>query len=254
MTKLVFWTAAIACLVSSSIAHADKAFRAGRGATWDCNKDPVVSILHGNGKYTFTGACKSIALTGGNSTLTIAGVDSISITGASNKIAIDTVDAIAIVGSNNTVTYKAAAHGDNPTVTKVGTNNVVTGGGGGAGAKGDSKPSDGARPAADDDDDDRAGAQDCAKRPTAEIDDGGGNYKFVGMCTKIVVNGGENTLKIESVKELSISGSLNTITVGAVDKIVAPGGENKVTYRKGISGPKPKISSVGINNTITQAK
>jgi hypothetical protein len=219
MTKLVFWTAAIACLVSSSIAHADKIYRVGRGATWDCKQDPVVSILHGNGKYTFTGACKSITLTGGNNTLTIATTDSISITGAHNKVAIDTVDAINIVGSHNTVTYKSAAHGDKPSVSQIGTNNVISGGGGGAKAD---KPSDGARPVAEsDDDDDRAGgAQDCAKNPTAEIDTGDGKYTFIGQCTKIVVNGGENTLKIESVKELSISGSLNTVTVGSVDKIV----------------------------------
>jgi hypothetical protein len=252
MTKLVFWTAAIACLVSSSIAHADKTFRVGKGATWDCKQDPVVSILHGNGKYTFTGACKTITLTGGNNTLTIATTDSISITGAHNKIAIDTVDAINIVGSHNTVTYKSAASGDKPSVSQIGTNNVVSGG---AAAKADSKPSDGARPAAESDDGDRAaGGQDCAKNPTAEIDTGDGNYTFFGPCTRIVVNGGENKLKIESVKELSISGSLNTVTVGSVDKIVVPGGENKVTYRKGISGPKPKISSVGYNNTIAQAK
>ena len=121
MTKLVFWTAAIACLVSSSIAHADKIYRTGRGATWDCKQDPIVSILHGNGKYTFTGACKSITLTGGNNTLTIGTTDSISITGAHNKVAIDTVDAINIVGSHNTVTYKSAAHGDKPSVSQIGT-------------------------------------------------------------------------------------------------------------------------------------
>jgi hypothetical protein len=255
MTKLVFWTAAIACLVSSSIAQADKIYRAGRGATWDCKQDPVVSILHGNGKYTFTGTCKSITLTGGNNTLTIATTDSISITGAHNKIAIDTVDAINIVGSHNTVTYKGAANGDKPSVSQIGTNNVITGGGGGGG-KADSKPSEGAKPDADSDSDDDppAGAQNCAKNPTAEINTGAGNYEFVGPCTKIIVNGGDNKLKIESVKELSISGSLNTVAVGSVDKIAVPGGENKVTYRKGIAGAKPKISSVGTNNTITQIK
>lgn len=254
MTKLVVWIAAVAWIASSSIAHADKVFRVGKGATWDCNKDPVVSILHGDGSYTLKGSCKSVNLTGGNNTLTIESTGSINVTGAHNKIAIDTVDSINIVGSENTVTYKGAVHGDAPTVNKIGSNNVVTGGGGGGGkAEGGSKPSGGDKPAGDSSAD-SAGAHDCAKSPTAEIDNGEGNYKFVGPCTKIVVNGGDNTLVIESVKHLVVDGSGNTITVISADRISVSGAENKVKYRKGISGPKPKITSMGENNTITQIK
>src|SRR5437868_12354588 len=105
MTKLV-WIAAIAWIASSHIANADKVFRVGKGATWDCGKDPVVSILHGNATYTLKGSCSSVALTGGNNTVTIENVGALSITGAHNNVAIDTVDSIAIVGSDNTVTYK----------------------------------------------------------------------------------------------------------------------------------------------------
>lgn len=247
MTKLVVWTAAIACIVSSSIAHADKVFRVGKGGTWDCNQDPVVSILHGNGNYTIKGNCKSVNLTGGNNTLTVAVTDSIDITGAHNKIAIDTVDSINIIGSDNTVTYKAAAHGDAPSVSKIGTNNVVSGGGG--------KPSGGGKPAGDSAEADAGGgAHDCAKGPTAAINNGDGSYKFVGPCTRITVNGGDNTVVIESVKELVVSGSTNTVTVGSADKIVISGGENKVSYRKGISGAKPKVVTSGEGNTVTQIK
>lgn len=251
MTKLVVWTAAIACIVSSSIAHADKVFRVGKGATWDCKQDPVVSILHGNGNYTIKGSCKSVSLTGGNNTLTIAGTDSINITGAHNKVAIDTVDSINIVGSDNTVTYKAAARGDTPSVSKIGTNNVVSGGGGGGG----NKPAGGGKPAGDSGESpDSAGAHDCAKSPTATIDEGDGKYKFVGPCTRIVVDGGENTVVVESVKELVINGSTNTVTVGSADKIIVSGGANKVSYRKGISGAKPKVVTSGEGNTVTQIK
>ena len=253
MTKLVVWPLAIACIVSSSIAHADKVFRIGKGGTWDCKQDPVVSIEHGNGNYTLKGTCKSVNLTGGNNTLTVATTDSINITGAHNKVAIDTVDSINIVGSDNTVTYKAAAHGDNPSVSKIGTNNVVSGGGGGGGKPGDSKPSGGGKPAGENADA-AEGAHDCGKNPTAAINNGDGNYKFVGPCTRIMVNGGENTVVIESTKELVVSGSTNTVTVGSADRILISGGENKVSYRKGISGAKPKISTSGEGNTITQIK
>jgi hypothetical protein len=250
MTKLVVWIAAIAWFASSSIAHADKVFRVGKGATWDCNKDPIVSIEHGNGTYTLKGSCKSVDLTGGNNNLTIESTGSINVIGAHNKVAIDTVDSINIVGSENTVTYKGAVHGDAPSVSKIGTNNIVAGSGK---AEGGSKPSGGGKPAGDSSAD-SAGAQDCVKRPTAVIDTGVGSYKFVGPCTRIVVDGGDNTLVIESTKELVINGSTNTITVGSADRITVNGAENKVSYRKGISGAKPRISSLGENNTVTQTK
>jgi uncharacterized Zn ribbon protein len=86
------------------------------------------------------------------------------------------------------------------------------------------------------------------------IDNGEGSYKFVGPCTKIVINGGDNTLVIESIKDLVVNGSTNSITVGSADRIRVMGAENKVSYRKGISGPKPKVSSIGENNTVTQIK
>src|SRR5215470_11823882 len=103
MIKLVVWIAAIAWIASSSVAQADKVYRIGRGGTWDCKQDPVVSIEHGSGNYTLKGSCKSVNLTGGNNTLTIESTGSINITGAHNKVAIDTVDSINIVGSENTV-------------------------------------------------------------------------------------------------------------------------------------------------------
>lgn len=250
MTKLVVWIAAIAGITSSSVVHADKVFRVGKGATWDCKQDPVVSIEHGKGTYTLKGSCKAVSLTGGNNHLTVESVESISITGAHNTVAIDAVDSISIVGSDNTVTYKAAVHGDAPSVSKIGANNAVSGGGG---KPAGGPPSGGDKPASDTSPD-SAGAQDCAKNPTAVINTGEGSYKFVGPCSRIVVNGGENTLVVDSAKELVINGSTNTVTLGSVDVISVTGSENKVRYRKAISGAKPRISSTGNDNAITQTK
>ena len=61
-------------------------------------------------------------------------------------------------------------------------------------------------------------------------------------------------LTIEAVKELAITGSSNTIDIGSADRISAVGAHNKVTFKKGLSGPKPKVSSVGTNNKIEQVK
>jgi hypothetical protein len=171
-------------------------------------------------------------------------------------VTIEAVDTINIVGSNNVVTYRAAIHGDAPAVSKIGNDNLVsvgapTGAGkAGKDSKGDDKPAPTER--TNERTADAAGAQDCAKQPTAIINNGDGSYKFVGACTRITVNGGDNHLAIESVKDLVVNGSGNTVTIGSADKISVPGSENKISVKKGISGPKPKISSLGENNAISQ--
>ena len=237
-------------VTGSGVAQADKVFRSGKGATWDCAQDPIVNINHGNGVYTLKGSCKAVNLTGGHNRLTIASSEQLNVNGGKNTVAIDAVDAINVNGADNTVTYKAAIHGDAPTVNKLGTNNTVNGG---KAAAGSGKPADAPRPAAGDAAS-PAGAHDCAKQPTAAINTGDGSYRFVGPCTKIVVNGGENTLAIESVETIAINGSENTVTIGSADKISVMGSDNKVSYRKGITGARPTVGSIGDRNQVTQIK
>src|SRR5262249_1819588 len=100
-----------------------------------------------------------------------------------------------------------------------------------------------------------ANVVDCAKQPTyAMTVNGAETIKFVGACDKITVATGKNTLQIESVKTLQLDGGRNTVEVGAVDSIVLGGAENNVTYKKGVTGAKPKISGAGSNNKIAQVK
>jgi hypothetical protein len=106
-------------------AIADKNFASGKGATWDCKKDPVVNIGHGKGKYTFKGACDTINLNGGRSTLIIESVDTISVNAGQNTITIGTVDTINVNGASNTITYKNAKGGE-ATVNVSGANNKVS--------------------------------------------------------------------------------------------------------------------------------
>ncbi|HET9989290.1 MAG TPA: hypothetical protein VFQ65_12255, partial [Kofleriaceae bacterium] len=63
-----------ALLACSTLASADKSFTAEKSATWDCAKDASVTIMHGNGKYTFKGACKDITVNGGHNVLAIENV------------------------------------------------------------------------------------------------------------------------------------------------------------------------------------
>ncbi|HEU4730765.1 MAG TPA: DUF3060 domain-containing protein [Kofleriaceae bacterium] len=250
MKQLVVSIAAVISLAGPSIAHADKTYRGGKGASWDCKQDPVVNILHGNGTYTLKGSCKTVNVTGGQNTLTIASAETLTIQGGRNSVTIDAVDAIQVIGSDNTVTYKGTVHGDNPSITSVGSNNAVTGGGG-AGKPGGDKPAGAGKPA---EAKAPAGAHDCARQPTAVINEGDGNYRFVGPCTRIVVNGGDNTLAIESIEALTVNGSTNAITIGSADRISVNGAENKISYRKGLSGAKPRLTVIGQDNQVTQIK
>lgn len=121
MTKL-----ALLLVLVPAIAAADKTYTGGKGATWDCKKDPTIYINHGSGKYTFTGDCKSIHINGGKNTLVIASVDALTLSGGKNKVTIGTVDSIKIEGADNQITWKKAKSGDKPTVDGQGANEQVS--------------------------------------------------------------------------------------------------------------------------------
>jgi len=117
---------ALALLVPS-LALADKNYTGGKGATWDCAKDPTVNINHGKGTYTFKGECKAININGGHNTLVIERVETIDINGASNTVTAASVDAINVNGADNKITWKTSkGAGDKPAVTTLGQNNSVT--------------------------------------------------------------------------------------------------------------------------------
>ena len=118
-----------ALLAWSSLASADKTFTSEKTATWDCAKDASVTIMHGNGKYTFKGACKDITVNGGHNTLAIENVATLTINGSSNTVTADAVDTVTVTGSDNKVTWKkSGGTGGKPTVTTLGQNNAVNAG------------------------------------------------------------------------------------------------------------------------------
>jgi len=118
-----------ALLACSTLASADKSFTAEKSATWDCAKDASVTITHGNGKFTFKGACKTITLDGGHNTITIESVATLTINGSSNTITADTVDTVSVTGSDNKVTWKkSGGTGGKPTVSTLGQNNAINAG------------------------------------------------------------------------------------------------------------------------------
>ena len=116
-------------LLTCAVASADKAFTAEKSATWDCSKDATVTITHGNGKYTFKGACKGITVNGGHNTLAIESVATLTVNGSSNTITTDNLDSVSLTGSDNKVAYKkSGGAGGKPTVSSLGQNNAINAG------------------------------------------------------------------------------------------------------------------------------
>jgi hypothetical protein len=103
-------------------------------------------------------------------------------------------------------------------------------------------------------DNDKVLTHDCAKDPAVSVLGNKNKITITGTCKRIDVAGDDNTLIVASVTNVSISGNKNTLTIEAVDQINAAGNENTVTWKKGVAGPKAKVSTLGSKNSVTQAK
>jgi hypothetical protein len=137
MKKVVF----IALLVPATVV-ADKSFTGDKKITWDCAKDPELSITTGKADITITGACKSIAITGGDNKLVIESVDDlvlngnnivtkvgtlaeIVVNGNKNVTTAETLGEITFNGNNNVTTYVKAKSGKAPSVQDNGKSNSI---------------------------------------------------------------------------------------------------------------------------------
>jgi hypothetical protein len=107
---------------ATHVAFADKHYTEGKGGTWDCAKDGVVSIEANAGKYTFAGTCKSISINGNANKVTIAATATLSVNGNTNTVTANSADALLVPGNENAVTMKKAPG----TSSNPGTNNKIT--------------------------------------------------------------------------------------------------------------------------------
>ena len=107
-----------------------------------------------------------------------------------------------------------------------------------------------------DDDDDAAKLTkiDCSQQADHALADNKGTFEFTGTCGTITVEGNDNTLQLEKAKLVTVPGNTNTVKVGGVDRIIVAGNANKVTWKKGLTKAKPKISVPGNANKIAKAK
>jgi hypothetical protein len=104
------------------MAFAEKHYNEGKGGTWDCAKDGVVTIDANAGKYTFTGTCKSISINGNANKIAIDATATSSVNGNTNAVTANSADALLVPGNENTVTMKKVPG----TSSNPGTNNKIT--------------------------------------------------------------------------------------------------------------------------------
>jgi hypothetical protein len=116
---------ALALVLASGIARADKTFTKGKGETWDCSKDAVVTVKTAKGTYGFFGECKKITIANGKNAVSIATTGKLVVSGSDNMIDVEQVDAITVTGARNKITWKKAGTGDAPKITPAKSKQVV---------------------------------------------------------------------------------------------------------------------------------
>jgi DUF3060 family protein len=117
---------ALLIALAPGLAFADKSFTKGKGETWDCSKDPVITIKTAKGTYGFFGDCKRITIANGKNAVSIATVGKLVVSGSDNMIDIEQVDSIAVSGARNKITWKKAGTGDKPKISGGSKTNHIT--------------------------------------------------------------------------------------------------------------------------------
>lgn len=93
----------------------------------------------------------------------------------------------------------------------------------------------------------------CTKNDHIVIDASDGVFTLTGLCGRIEIRGRNNKLTISAAKVIDISGPNNTLLIDAVDRLTATSSGNSIIYKRGLSGPRASITTIGDNNIITQS-
>ncbi len=93
-----------------------------------------------------------------------------------------------------------------------------------------------------------------ADAPEHVINDGGATLTLdCGDGGRITINGADNTITATGgCEKVVVNGSGNKVAIAAADKIVVTGSGNAVTYQKGHTKKAPKVSRLGVGNTVAK--
>lgn len=94
---------------------------------------------------------------------------------------------------------------------------------------------------------------DCAKDKRVNLVGNRIKATLIGTCEKVSVTGNHETV-IGSAKVVYVAGNSNELTIDAADAITLAGNKNALTWKRGATGAQPKVSNVGKDNKVSQAK
>ena len=99
--------------------------------------------------------------------------------------------------------------------------------------------------------DDQTTTIDCTgSNVTVSGDDN--NVTLKGECRNLTVSGDDNNINAMTVTEVAVSGDDNNIRVETVARISTSGDDNNITWKAGVGGKPPDISSGGDDNKVKQ--
>lgn len=102
--------------------------------------------------------------------------------------------------------------------------------------------------------DEKTGTFDCKNGDANVV--GSDNDVTLRNCRRVVVGGSDNKINLPGeCQRVEILGSDNQVTTDRIHEIVLRGSDNKVTWRTPPAGKKkPKVSTLGADNSVTRAK
>ena len=93
-------------------------------------------------------------------------------------------------------------------------------------------------------------SHDCANAQSISINGQTGSYTITGNCEKVIVNGANIKLTIQSATVFELNGDQNNVAIGAVNSVRVRGSNNTVNYKQ---GPR-SVSTSGDNNVVEPSR
>ena len=71
----------------------------------------------------------------------------------------------------------------------------------------------------------------------------------------VAITGNKNTVTVTGeCAAVAVAGNDNTVTIEAAGAIATPGNKNTVTWKRGLDGKDPAVSTTGNGNNVSKAK
>jgi Protein of unknown function (DUF3060) len=199
----------------------------------------VVSMTDNNLSKTISCDGRSFVIMGNSNSLTFTGeCGAVSVPGNSNNVSIEAAKSIGVEGNFNTVNWQRGVGDAEPQVSSLGSGNAI------------GKSQSSGKTATATVETAPVTAQDgeevsfILSGAVQTIDCNGRNYSIAGSNNELTFKG--------DCGEFAIAGTGNKVAIEAAMAISVAGSGNAVTWKRGVNGAQPEISSIGAANTVSK--